>query len=111
MFKLTRPCSTCPFRIGQSFFLGKARLREIFAAPAFQCHKTVDYENFEDARLRQGNKPQQCAGLMSLLARADRPNQIMQVGERLGHFDPRWLDHSGVYGSIRDCIAAHEETP
>jgi hypothetical protein len=107
MFKLTRPCATCPFRkdLGGKFGLRTERLRQIAAGPAFQCHKTVDYE--ESFEGDPGDNPQQCAGLMSILHREGRPNQIMQVGQRLGHFDPQKLDHRDVYDTFDDAIAAH----
>lgn len=91
MFKLRRPCANCPFRVGQGrlFGFGRIRLRQIAAASAFQCHKTVDYSGDEpDA----GDHPQQCAGLMAVLHREGRPNQIMQVAQRFGHLDPNKLD-------------------
>ncbi len=44
---------------------------------AFQCHKTIDYDNFDDPAARAGDKPQQCAGLVALLRNADMPNAIM----------------------------------
>lgn len=108
MFKLKRPCATCPFRKGQGelFGLHGRRLTEIFEAVAFQCHKTINHDA-DDRDGRAGDHPQQCAGLMSLLAREDRPNTIMQIGERLGHFDPAALDHSDVYASIADAYEAH----
>lgn len=85
MFDLKKPCRNCPFRKGQGelFNLGTARCLEIFNGAAFQCHKTVDYDHEGDPYLRQGKAPQQCAGVMSLLHRANLPNQIMQVAERL----------------------------
>lgn len=109
MFKLTRPCANCPFRkgMGARFRLPRLRLREIFRANAFQCHKTVDYGKFDDAEKRQGDNPQQCAGLMSILHRDGQPNQMMQVGERLGAFNPSKLDHTEVYKSRRSATAAH----
>lgn len=108
MFDLIRPCKNCPFRKGQGRLFGmhRFRLREIFAAAAFQCHKTVDYDNFDDPEKRSGDHPQQCAGLMSLLHRAGRPNQIMQVGQRLGAFNPDRLHHEDVY-ETPESIAAH----
>lgn len=82
MFDLKIPCVTCPFRKGQAsgFQLGDERLEEIRRAPAPQCHKTVDYnggdEDPETGEIRpdQGDKPQQCAGLMTLLTRMGEPN-------------------------------------
>lgn len=110
-FKLTRPCANCPFRKGQGqlFQLGRPRVEAIFEATAFQCHKTIDYEHEDDPRKRQGEHPQQCAGLMSLLHREGQPNQIMQVGQRMGFFDPAKLDHSECYGSMAEALEAHED--
>ena len=109
MFKLKKPCKRCPFRKGQGelFNLGTDRCLEIFNSDAFQCHETVDYGHFEDERLRQGKNPQQCAGVMSLLHRANLPNQIMRVAERLGAANFAEIDHRDVYGSIADAIEAH----
>lgn len=110
MFKLTSPCATCPFRrgMGPTMALAPGRIAEIAAAPAFQCHKTVDYDRFDDPAARQGESPQQCAGLMSLLHRAGTPRQIMQVGQRLGHFDPGRLRHGAVYASLAAAVRAHK---
>jgi hypothetical protein len=109
MFDLKRPCASCPFRKGQGecFKLDADRLEGIFGATSFQCHKTVDYDNEDDPIKRQGTKPQQCAGLMSLLHRAGKPNQIMQVGERLGYFDGSKLVHADAYESIDATMEAH----
>lgn len=114
MFKLSRPCTNCPFRrrIGRLFQLHRERLTDIFDGPAFQCHKTLDFDastidDDGDMHAAPGDHPQQCAGLMSLLHRAGRPNQIMQVGERLGAFDPAKLIHDDVYSSIRAAVRAH----
>jgi hypothetical protein len=106
MFKLKTPCVTCPFKkgVGSRFRLHPERLTEIFAAPAFQCHKTVDYSDDEPA---PGDKPQQCAGLMGLLLNADEPNQIMQVGMRLGGFDPDQIDRTQCYQTLADARRAH----
>lgn len=109
MFDLKRPCKTCPFRRGQgeNFQLDAIRLQEIIEAVSFQCHGTVDYENFNNPRLRQGAKPQQCAGLMSLLHRAGRSNTIMQIAERVSDFRAAKLDHSKVYATIDHVFVAH----
>lgn len=116
MFKLTRPCVSCPFRVGvgENFQLRTERLRDIMTAAAFQCHMTVDYDTEREddqgnVRPGTGEHPQQCAGLMSLLHRAGRANQIMQVGERLGAFDPSKLDHSDCYASIKSAARAHRQ--
>lgn len=108
MFKLTRPCADCPFRkgYGETFGLRPARLVEIKNAPAFQCHKTVDYD--ETWRGSPGDRPQQCAGLMAVLHRENKPNQMMQVAERLEHFDPSKLDPDHeAYETWADVEKAH----
>jgi len=109
MFDLKRPCGNCPFRKGQGekFNLGTKRVLEIVNATAFQCHKTVDYDRWEDTLGRQGEKPQQCAGLMSLLHRAKLDNQIMQIAQRIGGVTFDDLDHTHVYENIADALEAH----
>lgn len=107
MFDLTRPCVTCPFRKGQGhlFGLSPERLAGIHDGPAFQCHKTVDYSEDDPAT---GDRPQQCAGLMTVLHRSGEPNQIMQVASRLGCLDLDALDPAGeAYESWEDATAAH----
>ena len=109
MFGLKRPCANCPFRKGQgeTFKLGAERIEKIAEADAFQCHKTVDYENFDDKIKRQGDKPQQCADLMAVLACEKKPNAIMQIGERLGYFKPDKLVHEDAYETIETALEAH----
>lgn len=109
MFDLKKPCRNCPFKKGQGelFNLGVERCLEIFNAPSFQCHKTIDYDRWESERGRQGDKPQQCVGVMSLLHRANLPSNIMRVAERIGHTDFSTLDHSQVYDNIAEALEAH----
>ncbi len=110
MFDLRRPCVNCPFRKGQgsTFELHPDRLREIRDAVAFQCHKTVDYGGDDPAA---GERPQQCAGLMAVLHREGRPNQMMQVASRLGALDLSRLDPAGeAYANWREACAAHAGT-
>lgn len=109
-FDLKRPCSNCPFRKGKGecFKLGTKRVEEIFEhSPSFQCHKTLDFDYPAGSREHHGDKPQQCAGVLSLLSRADKPSAIMQIGERLGYFDPSKLIHDDVYESLEAAIEAH----
>jgi hypothetical protein len=109
MFDLKRPCHNCPFRKGQGelYSLGAERCLEIFDATSFQCHQTVDYEHWDEPHGRQGKHPQQCAGVMSILHRANLPNQIMQIAERTGFADFSKLDHSQVYEGIGEALDAH----
>lgn len=117
MFDLKKPCKNCPFRRtkGDLFSLGKWRIEEIVSAPAFQCHATVDYDGAEyddDGEMIPGTfagkNPQQCAGLMALLYREKRPNQIMRVAKRLTGFDAGKIDASDVYKTLEEAIKAHE---
>jgi hypothetical protein len=107
MFDRRAPCSNCPFRVGKGsrFRLSAARLEEIRRATAFQCHKTVDYG---DEMSAQGDRPQQCAGLMTVLLREDAPNTIMQVALRFGALDAERLDGTAAYVSWEEVRRAHE---
>lgn len=111
MFKLKRPCKSCPFRrsMAGNYQLPPARLEEIRTATAFQCHATVDYSaDSDDLEGRSGDKPQQCAGLMAVLHAEGAPNSIMQVAERLIGFDAGKIDTMDTFASLSDVVAAHE---
>lgn len=110
MFDLKRPCTNCPFKRGNGtkFTLSPDRLEEIKTANAFQCHKTVDYSEIGDPKKRQGDRPQQCAGLMAVLNYESELNQIMQVAVRLNalvlsDIDPR----NEAYSSWDQVMTAH----
>jgi hypothetical protein len=110
MFDLKRPCASCPFRKGKgsAFRLTAQRLAEIRRGVSFQCHKTVDYDEWDDDIKRQGERPQQCAGLMALLHRHREQNQITQVAVRMGVLDPAQLDPKDeAYATWRDALNAH----
>lgn len=120
MFDLKSPCNNCPFRIGygELFELRADRITEIVNGVAFQCHKTVNYAVLEyddepddlpeTVHALSGDHPQQCAGLMTVLYRERKPNQIMQVAQRLGWLDPTALDPRGdAYATMADVYAAH----
>lgn len=110
MFDLKRPCVNCPFRkgVGERFGLSRERLEEIKRQEAFQCHKTVDYAHFNNPRLRQGEHPEQCAGLMAVLLRERETNTIMQVAERLAGVTFDDLDpENEAYGSWQEVLEAH----
>jgi hypothetical protein len=112
MFDLVRPCVTCPFRKGRGsvFQLRAERLTEIREAPAFQCHKTIDYDAWETGDNKTGDRPQQCAGLMAVLHREKQDNQIMQIAERFGHLIPAKLDPANeVYATWTEVERAHLE--
>lgn len=110
MFALKQPCSNCPFRrgVGETFRLAPDRLEEIRRGAAFQCHRTIDYSEWDDPHKRQGDKPQQCAGLMAVLARENQMSTIMQVAYRWGVLDPTTLDPKReAYESWQEVLQAH----
>jgi hypothetical protein len=91
--------------VGETFLMGRKRLAEIRRAPAFQCHKTI---NWSKENYGVQPQPQQCAGLMAVLHRENDPNQIMQVAMRFGHLDPKHLDPDNeAYDTWDDALKAH----
>jgi hypothetical protein len=110
MFRLKRPCANCPFRKGQGayFALNRQRLEEIRKAPAFQCHKTVDYS--DDEGPAPGDKPQQCAGLLAVLRNSKRLNAIGQIADRLGYLNLEELDpQNEAYENWTQACADHAQ--
>jgi hypothetical protein len=103
MFALKKPCVNCPFKksSGGLFGLRKERLLEIFEAPAFQCHKSVDYSSDEPTH---GDNPIQCAGLIALHHKEGNANQITQVATRLIGYNPAIIDGSDVFDSYEECL-------
>ena len=101
-FDLVRPCDNCPFRNDRHPFglrpdrvreiLGGGRGRAHWPCASFPCHKTVDYGAGDDDSDVIPATAQQCAGVMIILHRENRHNDAMQLGQRLGFFDPMRLD-------------------
>jgi hypothetical protein len=108
-FDLTRPCGRCPFRSDIRFGLRPARVLEIlrdrrgFPAPSFACHKTVDYDADQP---RVPPDAQHCAGVLAILHREGRPNDMMQIAERLGIWDPASLDPTAPFYDSTDAAIA-----
>lgn len=102
MFDYKKPCNDCPFRKtqGSLYRICQDRLNQIFTGPAFECHKTTGATGTK-------HEPQQCAGLMALLHRENRPNQIMQVATRMGYLNPAQIDATEVYATLEDAINDH----
>jgi hypothetical protein len=112
-FDLKRPCGDCPFRNDRGpFGLLAERVREIlgggerrawFPAVSFACHQTISYNDDGDSKAVA--KSQHCAGVMLILHRENRPNDAMQLAERLGFWNPASLDADApVYASTEDAI-------
>lgn len=93
------------------FRLAPDRLDEIFDGPAFQCHKTVDYDAEdwdENPSGRAGEKPQQCAGLIATLRGSRRANAITRAAMTLTGYDLEALDPDHeAYESVEDAHRAH----
>jgi hypothetical protein len=118
-FTMTAPCVKCPFRTDIEPFLRPQRVKEIVATlldqqGTFQCHATVDYskadEDGEVEAIVAAHEPnaQHCAGAMIMLEHMNRPNQMMRICERIGHYDRRKLDMDApVYRSARAMVARH----
>jgi len=117
-FDLVRPCGNCPFRTDVHPYINAARVREILGGGkgrdhwpcvSFPCHKTIDYDVEDGERAHIPPDAQQCAGVMIILTRDGRPNQAMQLGERLLGADFSKLDMTApVYASTQAAITAHE---
>lgn len=117
-FDLTSPCGDCPFRTDIHPFIRAEKVREILGggegrawwpATSFPCHKTIDYDVDDGERPRIHAKSQQCAGVMIILTRENRPNDSMQLAARLFDWNPAKLDMTApVYASTSAAIAAHK---
>lgn len=98
---LKRPCKNCPFRADVPRYLSPARYRQIGAAlvdegQGFSCHETIGCDG--EGRSIVVPESRACAGAMIWLQHQGRPNQLMQVMERMGAFDPGRLEmESPVY--------------
>lgn len=83
---MPRPCQNCPFSKKQPGFLGKARATEIAEGlnhgESFSCHKTLDYKDGNGRAI--SGVTVMCAGAALLLENIDKPNQLMQLAQRLG---------------------------
>ena len=81
VWRVLKPCKDCPVEYGdKAMSLKKGRVAEIKKAlrdgKSFSCHKTI-YDEGYDA-------PKFCAGAYNYLKRLKKPNQIMQIAERMG---------------------------
>jgi hypothetical protein len=107
-FNLTSPCSNCPFRSDRPFPLLRGKVLEIRDAlqeRTFACHKTVDYDQYNELEDQEGDetvvasgpshrspKLQHCAGALILKERLGERGQMAQIAERLGLYHPERLD-------------------
>jgi hypothetical protein len=93
-FDLRAPCGNCPFRTDITFYLDTSRVVEICDAitrkqQTFSCHKTTKHD--DESRSIPHKGEQHCAGALVLLEKANQPNQMMRIAERIGYYDRRKL--------------------
>lgn len=97
-FRLKKVCADCPFRADIPFHgLRPERVAEIAHAlrggATFHCHKTLDYD--DDIEATVTGSSQFCAGALATMEKGQEPNQIVQIAERLGIYDPSDFDWEG----------------
>ena len=83
IYRCLEPCDNCPLMDdGKKIRLSPERVKEIKQdlerGENFVCHKTIYDEGMEDSDRRM------CYGAYRYLKRLNKPNQIMQLAERLG---------------------------
>jgi hypothetical protein len=95
----------CPFREHGGVKLTRARAKEIAHAiidegRAFPCHETIEYT--DDPTVNEGRgfqatlQTRHCYGAARLLVALKKPNQSLQIAQRLGLFTPRMLKGNTV---------------
>lgn len=95
-YKMTTPCSECPFLIGSGFTF-KSLTRH--ASGEFPCHKACEInENTGDFEAKSKDTPH-CAGALIFLEKRNQPHQMMRICERMGMYDHRNLNMNANVGS------------
>lgn len=105
---LRRPCKHCPFRSDIRRYLQPERYLSIARSlvdlgESFTCHETNDFDD-ETGDAVVTSRSKACAGAMIWLQHQNRPNQCMQVMERLGAFDPSRLDMKAPVYTTREAF-------
>lgn len=99
-YRLTTPCSECPFLIGSGFAY-KSLIRH--ASGEFPCHKACNLSE-EGDYVSKGDQTPHCAGALIFLEKKNAPHQMMRICERLGFYDRTKLDMiAKVVRKPRDC--------
>jgi hypothetical protein len=108
-YRLTSPCSHCPFRNDIPPFLTRSRVREIqrsLERSEFPCHGTVTYDD-EGEPVRARGEEAHCAGALILKEKLGESSQMMRIAERLGMYDPSKLKMDApVYDSFEEMAEA-----
>ena len=95
-FQLTKPCDQCPFRRGTPIRLTEARVHEIASqmlstqGGTFPCHKTIDYDKYEDDGDLNPNSCH-CVGALVFAEKHGNATQYMRIAERLGLYNAATL--------------------
>lgn len=111
-YKLTKPCSNCPFRSDIKPYLRSERVHEIadsLVRGQFPCHKTLNYDRTHEEceEPEETENTGHCAGALILLEKLEQPSQMMRICERIGVYDARKLDMDApVYDSFEDMADA-----
>ena len=102
-FDLKSPCGTCPFRTDRHPFglradrvrgiLGGGKGRDHWPATSFLCHSTLDYDREDGEATRVRRTAQHCAGVLIILVREKRFNDVMQVASPAWHLRPGSTRH------------------
>lgn len=108
-FKLKTPCQNCPFRTDVTPYIRVQYLKQVLAdRHVFVCHKTVDYSHFDKGRKTSDTQP--CAGFLICMQHDNKKNDLMQLAERLGLYDPSKMNMDApVYKGAAAAIKAHED--
>ena len=94
MWRVIEQCSNCPFKDnGKSIHLDKGRMDEIkadlLAGENFVCHKTLYGLDVNMKLTDESQTPKMCAGAYRFLKKLGKPNQIMQLAQRMGYDEER----------------------
>jgi hypothetical protein len=113
-FDLTKPCDQCPFRRGTPIRLTEARVHEIASTMlsaqggTFPCHKTIDYDKFEDDGDLDPHASH-CVGALVFAEKHRNRTQYMRIAERLGFYDHSKLvtkaNKKHVFDTLKQMLA------
>lgn len=118
-FALSTPCDDCPFLKVGGIRLHRERAREILdatltegAGQIFSCHKTVhsvDVLDDEGDEQYDRDRTAYCAGALVLAQKLGVQNMPMQLGHRLGLFEPGKLHgHDRVFDTRAQMMKAQD---
>ncbi len=114
-FDMIVPCHDCPFRRLNGIKLKGSRIKEIAgmmlnsAGGVFPCHKSVDYDDFdEEAVYHDSTGETHCAGALIFAEKHNTATQMMRIAERLGGYDHTKLSPEAfalIWDSTKEWLA------